>query len=38
MPIDDLGLIAGEDSYSGQDGFLGIENRKPKAGGIYRFD
>ncbi|MFT4518440.1 MAG: hypothetical protein ACI9JM_000821 [Halioglobus sp.] len=37
-PIDDAGLIAGEDSYSGQDGFLGIENRKLEPGDIYTFD
>lgn len=37
-PIDDVGLIAGEDSYSGQDGFLGIETRKLEAGDIYCFD
>ena len=27
-PIDDNGLIVGEDSYTGADGFAGIENRK----------
>lgn len=27
-PIDDDGLVVGEDSYTGADGFLGIENRK----------
>tara|TARA_R110002073_G_scaffold238551_3_gene399592 strand:- start:2734 stop:3300 length:567 start_codon:yes stop_codon:yes gene_type:complete len=37
-PIDDAGLIAGEDSYSGEDGFIGIEGRQLKAGDIYSFD
>lgn len=27
-PIDENGLVVGEDSYTGADGFLGIENRK----------
>lgn len=37
-PIDDAGLIAGEDSYSGQDGFIGIEGRQLQAGDSYSFD
>lgn len=37
-PIDDGGLIAGEDSYSGQDGFIGIEDRQLAAVDIHSFD
>ena len=37
-PINDDGLIAGEDSYSGADGFEGIAGRKISADAIYKFD
>ena len=33
-PINDDGLVVGEDSYTGEDGFAGIENRKLSLGDI----